>query len=46
VISDYALRAFEHAVAVGDTDAIRKQWPAIKRALQHKPDYSRPLNQE
>lgn len=46
MISDYAIRAFEQALATGDTDALRKQWPAIKRALQHRPDHSQPINQE
>ena len=46
MISDYAIRAFEQALATGDTDALRKQWPAIKRALQGQQGGARPINQE
>jgi hypothetical protein len=36
VISYYALQAFEQALATNDTDALRKQWPAIKASINLK----------
>lgn len=42
----YQLNAFNHAIATGDIDSIRKLWPTVKANINIKADYARPLNQE